>query len=1126
MKQPEASLIVMKSSLRLFLFAFSGAAGIGYSQLDQGQIAGTIVDPTEQVVVSARIGVLSAQTGRRVTASSGVNGGFVVPNLPIGVYTLEVEAQGFRKFVRENIKVDTATRTTVDVQLTLGSTSETITVTAEAAPIQDATAQIGRVVEARQISDLALNGRNPLNLALIKAGVVGSNFNAFNPTGLGSSLSINGGQQDGNNVTVDGVSAVRTRGDGQSGPALLGIFNADSLQEVQILTSSYPAEYGRASDGQIRFVTKSGSREFHGTAWYFMRNSALDANSWVRNASNTFDSTRPAPFRFHQPGFSVGGPVFIPGRLNSKREKLFFFVSEEWIRFRQEKTGSAIVPSAAMRTGNFSELLNATNPFFRRTVAVRDPLNNTPFPGNVIPTNRLSTNGAGLLRAYPLPTAGFQQGAANWIDSQPNPRDIRKDTVRVDYLLNSQHRLSFAGTNFYFAEDDPFRGSFTVANTRWRRPNRTGAFGVSSTLSANRVNEFTATAANDVVQMTLYPFDGVNRYERSRYGINFGYLIPGPKRVEDRIPTIDITGFTTLDGSSKPGSSSGPMVSVSDNFTWILGSGHTIKFGGFFGRDTQINADQIAFNQNGWFTFRDAGNPATSGSAIANAALGNFDTYFEIGPAADTHVRSNAFEAFVQDTWKLRPNLTLELGLRYSYFAPWTAKWNDISNFDPRFFTAANRAVVDPRTGAIIGGDPYNGIVQGGTSYPESAKGRALGVNVPNVQRLFRGVPGGFVNKYYANFAPRFGLAWRMNMRTVLRVGGGSFKARDFLNNGSLFRNAPNQDRVDVVNGVVDSPGGRGGSQFPFTLGALALEYNYPTAYQYSLSIQRELPFGIVVDGSYVGKSAVDLYRVRNLNQLRPGTVQANPGINVNALRPYLGLAIINYSEQSGRSSYNSAQLTVDRRFRNGLGFGAAYTFSKNLDNVATPYNAYQFERALSGNDRPHVLSVNYIYQLPFLRNSRTLAGNLLGNWQISGVTFFRSGNPLTVADATDVAGVGTGSASQPWNLVGPVAATGETGVGRSWFNPAAFSVPRAGTFGSAGLNILRGPRFQNWDVALFKNFRFTERVGAQFRVESFNFLNHPLLSNPNTNPRSGDFSRITSKTGERNLQLGFKLLF
>ncbi|MFN7919676.1 MAG: carboxypeptidase-like regulatory domain-containing protein [Bryobacteraceae bacterium] len=1096
-----------------------------FGQLDQGQIAGVITDPARAAVTGAKVTVESAQTGRRLAAASGETGTYVVPNLPVGFYSVEIEANGFRKFVRGNVKVDAATRTTVDAELAIGSASETVTVTAETVALQDAGAQLGRVVEAKQISDLALNGRNPLNLALIKAGVVGSNFNAFNPTDLGSSLSINGGQLYGNNVTVDGVNVVRTRGDGLSGPALIGIFNADALQEVQVLTSSYPAEYGRAMDGQIRFVTKSGTQRFHGTAWEFFRNSKLDANSWVRNASNTNDSKRPAPFRFNQPGFSIGGPVYVPRRFNTNKDKLFFFVSEEWISYRREKTGTAVVPSAAMRNGDFSELLSASNSWFRRAIAVRDPESGSPFPNNVIPASRLSRNGTGLLRAFPAPVAGFLQGSNNWIDSQPNPRDIRKDTVRADYMLGTT-RLSFSGTNFYYAEDDPFRGSFTVANTRWRRPNRTGSFSAATTLSPMKVNEFTATVANDVVRMTLYPFDGVNRYERSRYGINFGYLIPGPKRIEDRIPTIDISGFTTLDGSSKPGNSSGPMVSFSDNFTWILGSGHTIKFGGMFERATQINADQVAFNQNGWFTFRDTGNPATTGSAPANAALGAYDTYFEIGTAADTHVRSNAFEAFVQDTWKLRPNLTLEIGLRYSYFAPWSAKWNDIANFDPRYYSVSGRATLDPRTGAILSGEPYNGIVLPGNGYPDSARGRALGATVPNVQRLFHNLPSGFVNSYGANFAPRFGLAWRPIDKTVVRVGGGSFKAREFLNNGTFFRNAPNQARVDLVNGRVDTPGGSGSSLFPFTLGAAALEYRYPAAYQYSLSIQRELPLGVVLDASYVGKTGVDLFRTRNLNQLQPGTVQANPGINVNALRPYYGIAIINYSEQSGRSNYNSFQLSLDRRFRSGIGFGVAYTRSKNIDNVFTPFDGYHFVKALSNNDRPNVLSINYIYELPFLRDNKTLAGNILGNWQVSGVTYFRSGDPLSVVDGTDIAGIGTGSASQPWNVSGSTSISGETGVGRAWFAASAFTLPRAGTFGNAGLNILRGPAFQNWDVAVFKNIRFSERVGAQVRVESFNFLNHPILGNPNTNPRSGDFGKAVSKFNERNVQLGLKILF
>lgn len=567
------------------------------------------------------------------------------------------------------------------------------------------------------------------------------------------------------------------------------------------------------------------------------------------------------------------------------------------------------------------------------------------------------------------------------------------------------------------------------------------------------------------------------------------------------------------------------MYSISDNVTVVPNGAHTIKLGVFWEMAAQINADQVAYNQNGWFTFRDSGNPISSGVAIANAALGHFDTYFEIGPAADTHVRSYAIEGFAQDTWKITPRLTMEYGLRYSYFQPWHADWNDIANFDPRYYNPANRAVIDATTGGITAGDPYNGIVLPGDSYPASAAGRAQGAFVPNVQRLFHGLPPGFVNSYHRNFSPRLGIAWRLTDHTVVRAGGGIFKARQFLYNSSLFRNAPNQARVDTNNGLVDSPGG-GGLTLPFTLGSVANEYRYPTSFNYSLSVQHEFPTGFVLDASYVGNTGMNLLRTHNINQMLPGTIYASPSISPNALRPYEGLAVINNSEQSGHSNYNALQVTLSRRFHSGLGVDVAYTFSKNLDDTATPYNAYHFVRAPSSWDRTQVLTFNYMYELPFFRARQGVTGNLLGNWQLSGVSFFRSGNPLSVVDSTDTAGVGSGSASQPWNVVGSTAVSGPTGVGQLWFNPAAFAVPAKGTFGNAGLNLLRGPLFQNWDMALFKRFKIREWLSTQFRFEVFNFLNHPNLADPVVSPRSGSFGYITSKSGNRNIQLGLKFLF
>jgi len=370
----------MRFLLPLFLLA--ACANI-YAQQDQGQIAGTVLDSSNAVVTGAKVTAVSIQGVSRA-ADTGDNGAFIITNVPAGLYEVSVQAQGFKRFVRTGVKVDVAARSTVDVMLEVGAVSESVTVEATGVQLSQETAQIGRVVEARQITDLALNGRNPINLALLKAGVVGGNFNNFNPNNLHESFSINGGRRNGNNITIDGVNAMRTRGD-FTGSAQVGLLNVDTIQEVQLLTSTYPAEYGRAMDGQLRFVTKSGTKDFHGTTWWFFRNSAMDANSWTRNQSPVRDDhRRAAPFRFNQPGYAIGGPVYLPGKFNTNKDKLFFFGSQEWLVWRREQTSTATVPTDAMRRGNFAELLDASNVYFRRVRVVNDPLGgNTPFPGTL-----------------------------------------------------------------------------------------------------------------------------------------------------------------------------------------------------------------------------------------------------------------------------------------------------------------------------------------------------------------------------------------------------------------------------------------------------------------------------------------------------------------------------------------------------------------------------------------------------------------------------------------------------------------------------------------------------------------------------------------------------------------------
>jgi hypothetical protein len=1126
-----------------------------YAQFDSGQISGFVRDSQGAAVPGATVTVTDESTKRARTYTTDASGYYVAPTLPPGKYQVTVELSGFRKFVKTGVILDAASRIATDAVLTPGGMEETVTIVAEATPLQTNTGQVAKTIDSKQIQDLMLNGRNPINLALLKPGVrSNSALNSFQPDSLtDGGFNINGSRGDENLVTIDGAIATRTRSAG----SLIGTVNVDTVQEIQVLTANYMPEYGRSSGGQIRFVTKSGGRTFHGDGFEFYRDESLDANSWSRKASPLPQlRDQPAPYNYNQYGYDIGGPVYIPNKFNTSKEKLFFFWAQEWIDYNVEATNTGTVPTAAMRAGDFSELLSPSNPFFGRSVVIRDPATGQPFPGNIIPSNRLSPNGVGLLNTYPLPTPGFQRGATNWIGTSPNPRKTRKDTLRLDFAINPQNNISFRGSHFGWKAVDAFRGTFDRARTDWSRPNETAALSWTSTLSPSTINEVTGAWSRDRVFIEV--FRGTDIFQRSKYGINYPYIFPDSKLIPDKIPTITIGGLTEMDGGPYPAYTAGPIWTFSDNLTHIRGR-HTFKTGVFVEYSGEDDMDQINVNaqpgdtnnQNGRFEFTD-GRAGGTGLSIANAAMGLFTNYGEIGAKSRTDWRSLAVDAFVQDSWKVRSNFTIEGGVRYVYWPPWHAKLGNIAMFDPAFYDKSRAAVISPANGAILGGDRFNGIVLPGNGFPADAQGKIEAAGNPAYAALFHGLPEGFSETHKTVFEPRLGMAYQINNKTVVRLGAGIFHQRVLLNDSTLLGgNPPIQFKVGVTNGVVDQPQGATSQTFPFIMTMQDKEFKHPTAYDWSLGLQRELPWSIVADVSYVGRMGLHLQRERNLNQLQPGTTFANPGVNVNALRPFLGFGAIRLSENSGRSIYHGLQLNLERRFRNGLGFGVAYTLSKLRDNASGKrdilYNAYDDSGfwSISNNDRTHVFNVHYLYELPLWRKQDTLVKKLLGGWQVSGVTYFQSGIPLTVWRGDDYAGVGDTTA-QPWDLVGdPTVANPQFSQGRAvdqnfWFNPAAFKRPANGTFGNAGRNPdgLRGPWFQSWDIAVFKNVPMGGSRRLQLRLEAFNFINHPNNGNPNqgasgntiggvvVDPLSADFGRVLTKTSERNIQLGAKFSF
>jgi hypothetical protein len=1119
-----------------------------FAQFDRAQIAGIVKDQTGGVIPGATVTVTNVQTRLQRTVVTDGTGFYILTALAPGAYDVEVELPGFKKWTQTGVRLDAAARLTVDVTLATGVISEAVLVQATSTPLQFDT-QNRKTIEAKDFENMALNGRNPINLAMLKAGVRSGNaMNSFLADSLtNGSYNINGSRSDENLITVDGAIATRTRSSG----AVIGTLNAETVQEVQVLTSNYLPEYGRSSGGQIRFVTKSGGHDFHGSGYDFFRSDKLDANSWSRNASANPLLAEPAPLSMHQFGGTLGGPVIIPGKFNQQRDKMFFFWSEEGIRYRATDTNTATVPSALMRQGNFSELLDPGNVWFGRVVTVNDPATEQPFPGNVIPADRLSKNGLALLNAYPLPTSGFRRGNANWIGTSPNPRDTRKDTVRVDYVLSPGNQLAARYSHFAWKAIDSFRGQFDLARTKWNRPNTTSSVSWTRSMKSSILNEFTFGYSLDEVFIDVFTDPGLHL--RSRYGITYPYIFPG-KEIDDKIPTISITNFNAsngigVDGGPYPSSSRGPIYTWSDSLSYLKGR-HSFKTGVLFEYSGEDDFDQINVsaqpgdtnNQNGRFEFTDTRANGT-GVAVANAAMGLFTNYGEIGKRSLTKWRALALDAYVQDSWKPSDRMTIEGGVRYVLWPPWYALLNNAAMFHPAFYDPARAVQVDPTGGFILSGDVYNGVVLPGSGFPAEAQGQVSAASA-DLQRLFHDLPRGFSETHKNVFEPRIGTSYALSDKTIARVGFGVFHNRVTLNDSTLLGgNPPIQLKVGVTNGSADNPGGTQARTFPLVMTMQDPVFEHPVAYDFSAGIQRELPYSTVVDVTFVNRLGRNLQRERNINQLQPGTLQVNPGINPQALRPYLGFGAIRLSENAGKSTYNGLQLSLDRRYRNGLKIGVAYTLSRLRDDASDKrnilFNAYDAGSywAFSDNDRRHLFNVHYIYELPWGREQKTSASKLLGGWQVSGATVFQSGRPLSIWLNDDRAGVGD-TTNQPWNLVGDPDIS-DRGFSQGadqifWFNPAAFARPAAGTFGNAGRNPVRGPGYQSWDLALLKNFGSPTGVRAQFRAEMFNFPNFANLNDPETSPTSGSFGRITGKGATndgrpgspRNIQLSLKFLF
>jgi hypothetical protein len=1055
----------LRNSIVLALAA--GLLSTAHAQTTTATILGVVRDTTGSVVPQATVTARNTQTSFSRAATTDAFGSYLIPNLPNGEYSLSTEKAGFRRFLQEGITLVVNQNARIDVTLSVGQTSETVNVTAQPPDVDTRSATTGEVVDHTRIQELPLNGRNAMALARVVPGVMSVSAPTVITNGRnGPGVTVAGGRVTQNEFRLDGT--IHTALQHLTG---LNYPSPDALQEFKIITSGAAAEYGRHGGGVFIAVTRSGTNQFHGALWEYVRNKAL-------NARNFFAVSKP-DLKQNQYGFTAGGPAI--------KNRTFFFGSYQATRIRETQLfATATPPTALERTGDFSA--SARKP--------RDPLDNQPFAGGIIPSSRFDGVAVKVRDRY-LPSPNTPDG--RWVALVSQPTDNDQYLWRVDHSFSRANSL-----NLRFFRDDS--AVLTQAgNISPYSPNTSSllvdnwALHDTHTFSPSLLNEFHA---------------GVNRVDTKVRSLDptqlsdLGAILPGV--TPPQLPQITVNGFFNMDAGLNY-LEHGNIYQFGDSVSWFRGR-HAAKFGGEFQRTQMINRASTATNA--FFTF----DGSTAGNAFADFLLGKPISSDQSSPY-DRGVNGHNWFLFVQDDWRVSRTLTLNIGLRYEYAIPFY-QGHDWTNT----YRAGQKSTVTPTAplGMVFPGDA--GVTRGIT--PEDKN----------------------------NFAPRVGLAWdpRGDGKLAIRAFYGLFY-EDFGATNSTYA-AVNQPFVirEFINNpfsLTDPYRGRvnpfpyiftpGMAKFSFPMGlftAQAPVFTTPYIHQMSFSVEKSLPGGMVVKGAYVGKLS------HNMTHM----IQKNPAVyipgrsttaNTDSRRILMPGIYSSFREinTDASAAYHSLQLSASRHFSNGFTFLTAYTFGKLLDLFSgqtlgnTPQDPYnqRADRARSSEDRTHVFATSFVYEIPFLRHARGALPRAFGGWAISGVVSMASGTPVAVVSNRDNSLTGVGF-DRP-DLVGnPVRShSSRDDMIQQFFNSAAFTPNLPGRYGSAGRNLFSGPGQSVTDLSLVKNFVISERAGrVQFRAEAFNAWNKVNFSGPEARLDNRNFGKILSAGGPRIFQFALKYLF
>jgi hypothetical protein len=1122
-------------------------AGPALAQRFTATIRGNVTDPSTAVIAGAKVTLRNEETGLARTAATNETGNYSFPDLPVGSYEVEVTFTGFKSAVRTRIVINVADVREVNVQLSTGEITESVSVEDSAYSVKTVGAEIAGLTSGEQVRELPLNGRNFLQLTLLQPGVTATEgLNTVNKGIMGGAdISVSGGSTTSNMWLVDGADNV----DHGSNRTILVYPSVDAIEEFKIQRNNYGAEFGQAGGAQVNIVTRGGTNTFHGSAYYFVRR-----DSW--NSTNYFlkqAGLPTTPLKWDDFGATFGGPIV--------RDKLHFFLSYEKNTDHRSDVRSGFVPTAAERAGDFSgaPLGDCTPP------TPVDPLSGEAFPGNVIPADRISPAGLAFLRLYQVPNSTPSSGCNNYVGSVPTPVDWDQINARLDWNISNSTRVMVRYTRDNWKADDPllaFDAPTSVVGSDWNQPSQSLVAQLNRTFASKMTNSLTFSYSANVITAV-------------RTGDEAAV-----DQINDVLPTIYPASLKEHAGTAQPGLplGAGPyghlwnfapwrnnqsLYVLKDDFSAVFGQ-HFLKAGLFLSTNAKneeagpATLESVVFlNPIGYRTPTDLLPGRTSGNPIADLLLRD-TVYFtrESKTIRNVSQRWRDLEFYAADSYKVAPRVTLDFGLRFSHLEPpWMA--------DDQQATFALAAV-----DRALGNSPCNGM-----EYPPGTNPcPALGLQGGSDAATRSLVP---VRSLWV--APRLGVAWNVtgHGKTAIRGGVGLFYERERVNPGlDMGQNPPfsgfaalprTLDIAPEVGGAASAYGAPGG--------ALELTEGNAHYWQWNLTVEQELFRNTLVEAAYVGSLGLGLQGQTNLNEVPPENRLAYARTGDAALRPLNGITGIGGSDlalwQHDRSSiYHGLQAALTSRFGHGSVLALAYTWSKlittswdtssgGLDSglLYTDSTKPGLNRARGANDRTHMFSASLVLALPTLQDRSRFVRNVLGDWELTTIVQAGTGYPITVSATVPglngPGGTGNQQLQTPNRVVGQPCSVSTTNE-LQWLNPDAFTVDgfRIGTNGSAGRNVCDGPGLFQADASLYKNIKLGSRLKLQLRFEVFNvfdtvnFLGYSLntgyaaqnvvfdTGDAATATRiisatpSGNFGQLTAARDPRTIQLGIRLAF